>query len=395
MAKTPSQYDARLLDLPYCNWQWDVARSQMNIVNCALENICQVKKESCTEKESSGWIDLLPAHKAARIQSEVMGVLRHQNDFHVRLQVPVEDKIHHMILHGIVAERAADGTPVKIVGISRQEAALKDEVAAQKDFLSNALEEKRKLESILHNAQRLADITQISGSVAHDLNNLLSPIRMSVELLKRKLQDDSVNRYVEIIEDSTARARAVVQQLITFAKEAEAGKQEDVDVNQILHELERMIGATFPKRLSVYFEYGDNLPTIRINSSQLHQALLNLLINARDAMPGNGCLKVSSSCHLQSVEVSVTGRTLYPGPYVTISIQDSGCGIPKEIQDRIFEPFFTTKEKDRGTGLGLPSVAGIITAAGGYIDMSSVVGKGSTFTVCLPAKNLAPTKPNG
>lgn len=246
------------------------------------------------------------------------------------------------------------------------------------------VEDIRKLEAMLLNAQRFEDIAKLAGHIAHDLNNLLAPIRMATELLKRKLEDDSVGRYVEIIETSTGRARAVIQEILTYARESESTETEVIDINHLLRELEGMAGETFPQEISVRFEYDPEVPLVRIAPHQLHRSILNLLVNAKDAISGSGEIRVHVSTHDLEMRVCVGDRCIVPGRYACISVSDTGCGISREIRNEIFDPFFTTKPKEKGTGLGLASVFGIIARAGGFIDLESTEGKGSTFHLFLP-----------
>lgn len=245
-------------------------------------------------------------------------------------------------------------------------------------------ETRRKLEAMLMKAQRFEDIARMSGDIAHDLNNLLAPIRMATQLLKRKLQDPSLDRYVEIIETSTGRARSVIQDILTFSKETEGTERERIDIVPHLKELEKLAKETFPKRIQFKFDCGKNLPEVYMDHNQFHRAILNLLINARDAMEGKGRISLCATLHDLDMKVCVGDKCLVPGRFICISVSDTGCGIPEDIRESIFDPFFTTKPKEQGTGLGLASVYGIIAKSGGFIDLESEVGKGTTFHIYIP-----------
>ena len=249
---------------------------------------------------------------------------------------------------------------------------------------AHGVQELRKLEEMVLNAQRFEDISRLAGDIAHDLNNLLAPIRMATELLRRNLADTSVERYVDIIEKSTGRARSVIQEILAFSREGESSRARDIAVRPVLEELEKMVRETFPRRISVQFSYARNTPPVRIDPDQLHRVVLNLLVNARDAVAGKGSITVRLSTHDVEMRVCVGERCLIPGRYVCIAVSDTGCGIPREIRDRIFDPFFTTKPKEQGTGLGLASVFGLIGRSGGFIDLESTEGKGTTFQLFLP-----------
>jgi O-6-methylguanine DNA methyltransferase len=245
-------------------------------------------------------------------------------------------------------------------------------------------EDRRKLEAMLVNAQRFEDTAKLAGDIAHDLNNLLAPIRMATELLKRKLDDPSVNRYIEIIETSTSRARSVIQEILAYARESETSGSELIDVNPLLHELEKMAIDTFRKEIRIEFKYQEDAPLVELDPHQLHRSILNLLVNAEDAISGSGTIKVEVSTQDIEMQVRVGERCMLPGRFVCISVSDTGSGIKPDIRDKIFNPFFTTKPKEKGTGLGLSSVFGIAARAGGYIDLDSVEGEGTSFHLFLP-----------
>ncbi|NDV62349.1 methylated-DNA--[protein]-cysteine S-methyltransferase [Puniceicoccales bacterium CK1056] len=254
----------------------------------------------------------------------------------------------------------------------------------KKESINPIPEGKQKLEAMLLKAQRFEDIAKLAGDIAHDLNNLLAPIGMSTQLLKRKMQDESLNRYVDIIETSTGRARSVIQEILTFSRETEGGEVEIIAVHPLLKEIEKIVRETFPDRLEADFQYSPTSTKIRIDPTQFHRAILNILVNARDAIKGKGRITLQESVHDLKMKVSVGDRQLVPGRFVCISISDTGCGIPEDIREQIFDPFFTTKPKEEGTGLGLASVYGIIARAGGFIDLESTPGEGSTFHIYLP-----------
>lgn len=270
------------------------------------------------------------------------------------------------------------GTPAK-------EKLLEWEKACQPGNSRNSIPDKHKrLEAMLLKAQRIEDIARLVGDIAHDLNNLLAPIRMSTELLKRKVSDKSLDRYLEIIETSTGRARSVIQEILAFSRETDGGDKQLIEVTPVIRELERISRETFPKRIHLASAYPKEMPWVEMDPTQLHRAILNLLINARDAIEGEGAITIRISSHDLEMQVSAGKRQLLPGRFVCISITDTGCGIPEKIRDHIFDPFFTTKSKEQGTGLGLSSVYSIVSRAGGFIDLESAVGQGSTFHVYLP-----------
>jgi O-6-methylguanine DNA methyltransferase len=243
---------------------------------------------------------------------------------------------------------------------------------------------RRKLEEMLIKAQRFEDISKLSGDIAHDLNNLLAPIRMSTEMLKRKIDDNSLTRYIEIIETSTGRARAVIQEILSFSRESGGGEPQKLNVAKLLGELARLAHETFPKRIQIKTEFKTDFPMVEMDPTQLHRAVLNLLVNARDAIGGKGTVTLGVETDVLKKRVVAGNRELVPGTYVCIYVSDTGCGVNDDIRERIFDPFFTTKPKEQGTGLGLSSVYGIVGRSGGFVDMDSEPGKGTTFRIFLP-----------
>lgn len=230
--------------------------------------------------------------------------------------------------------------------------------------------------------QRLESIGTLAAGVAHDLNNAIAPIMMGIELLKQQYPDEP--QIVDMFESSAKHAADMVRQLMTFAKGAE-GERVALPPGRLVQELERLIHGSFPKNIQLMVKCDPKLPKVLGDATQLHQVLLNLCVNARDAMPHGGTLTLEA--HRKEIDAfyarSVSGAK--PGSYVTLQVHDTGTGIPPEIIDRIFDPFFTTKVPDKGTGLGLSTVMGIVKGHKGFLHVYSQPGQGSTFTVYLPA----------
>jgi len=251
--------------------------------------------------------------------------------------------------------------------------ALKQDIPAQKQ-----------LERQFLRAQRMEGIGQLAGGIAHDLNNVLTPVLLSVEMLRLYLLTDEAVHLLEIIENSARRGAGVVRQVLTFARGAE-GEQAPVRPQDLVGELVHMIGETFPRNITISRVVAEDTPPVRGDASQLHQVLLNLAVNARDAMPDGGTLTVSTGRATVTQRRLTTLGEMPPGDYAVVKVGDTGSGIPLEIHARIFEPFFTTKPQGKGTGLGLPTVHGIIRGHGGFIELHSVVGVGAEFCIYLPA----------
>lgn len=270
---------------------------------------------------------------------------------------------------------------------------IRDEQGAPKAQLSISADvtEKKKRDALALRNQRLESLGTLAGGIAHDLNNVLAPILMSIALLKLKVTDDSGQRLLAMLEINAERGAQLVRQVLAFGRGAE-GDRVLVQPLHIAREIERIVSDTFPKALS--FELvGERDPwTVIGDPTQLHQVLLNLCVNARDAMPTGGKITLKMENVVLDETYASMNHGAKPGSYLAISVTDTGTGIPANIRDRIFEPFFTTKEIGKGTGLGLSTSLGIVQSHGGFINVTSDMGRGTTFKIFLPANAAAATK---
>lgn len=256
--------------------------------------------------------------------------------------------------------------------------------------VNHDLTESKALEQQLLRSQRQEALGALAGGVAHDLNNALAPIMMGVDLLKAKYP--GAPGIVDLFDSSVRRAAAMIRQLLTFAKGSE-GERGSIQVNYLIQEMGGIVECTFPKNITIEVEREKNLPPVLADSTQLHQVLLNLCVNARDAMPAGGRLTLATKrVELTTVHPGMPSNAKV-GIYVVLQVRDTGTGIPPEIRDRIFDPFFSTKSPDKGTGLGLSTVMGIIKGHDGFLEVSSDPGQGTTFTAFLPADTSACTEP--
>lgn len=257
-------------------------------------------------------------------------------------------------------------------------------VVSHEDVTTMKLIEKQHMRS-----QRLESIGTLAGGIAHDLNNSLAPILMGIEILKEDYPKE--NKLIEMVQASAQRGAGMVKQLLAFAKGVD-GERVEFEPAALLGELERLMSGSFPKNIALQVACGADVPRMVGDPTQLHQVLLNLCVNARDAMPHGGRLTVEA----RLVEIDdLYARTLpgaHAGAYVKLRVQDTGDGIPPQILDRIFDPFFTTKSAERGTGLGLSTVVGIVKGHQGFVQVHSLPGQGTVFEVYLPAGPV-PTGP--
>ena len=253
--------------------------------------------------------------------------------------------------------------------------------------------EQKQLEAQFLRTQRLESLGTLAGGIAHDLNNILAPILGFAKLLPLKLPnvDEQTKGFFKIMETNAQRGSALVKQILTFARGLE-GDGGMVQIRHLIDEIEHIIQETFPKTIELATSAPKKLWTVNCDANQIHQVLMNLAVNARDAMPEGGKLIVKA----ENFTVNANYARLYldaqQGPYVLITVADTGVGIPPEIIDRIFEPFFTTKEIGRGTGLGLSTVIDIIKSHGGFVDVVSDIRpetRGTQVKVFLPASETA------
>jgi PAS domain S-box-containing protein len=244
--------------------------------------------------------------------------------------------------------------------------------------------ERKSLEKQLLRTQRMESLGTLAGGIAHDLNNLFMPILMGASLIRRVEVSETTRKAVDNIERCVRRGTDLVKQVLLFARGLE-GSRIVIDTASIVREVQSIAHSTFPKNVMFVTTVAPNLPMLSGDPTQLTQVLLNLCVNARDAMPGGGQLNVS----MESADVELQYAAAHGGSgggrYVIIEVADTGTGIRPEIIDRIFEPFFTTKETGKGTGLGLSTTIGIVRSHGGFLTVSSEVGRGSSFKVYFPA----------
>ena len=272
---------------------------------------------------------------------------------------------------------------------------LRDDEDAPKYFISviSDITERKTLQEQLFRAQRLESIGTLAGGIAHDLNNILAPITMGVELLRLNPASDKAAGLIENIERSARRGADLVKQVLLFARGFE-GTRVAIRPKSLVRELETFITNTFPKNIRFAAGIPLDIWPVQGDATQLQQVLLNLCVNARDAMPSGGELNIRLSNLEIDEQYAAMDQTLNPGRYVTIEIEDTGIGMERETLDRIYEPFFTTKPKSKGTGLGLSTVMGIVRGHQGAIEVSSQPGRGTKFRVLLPALvDIAPDNP--
>ncbi len=265
--------------------------------------------------------------------------------------------------------------------------AIKDAAGKVQACLCIAIDvtEKKKLEAQFLRAQRLESLGMLAAGIAHDLNNVLAPVLMGAPLLRSRMLSQADLQILESIENSAARGAALVRQILSFAHGAGGGGKALIQVKHLIRDISDLMKQTFPKSIRLDEMVVNNLWPLQGNPTQLHQVVLNLCVNARDAMPNGGVLRLRAEnrrIEADEARALADGR---PGNFVVVEVADTGTGIPADVLPRIWDPFFTTKGEGKGTGLGLSTVRGIVASHNGFVTLDTDAGKGTTFRVFLPS----------
>ena len=249
-------------------------------------------------------------------------------------------------------------------------------------IVARDMTEFKMMEAAVLHAQKIDSIGSLAGGIAHDFNNILASVLGSASIMRRKLdEEDRMFKYVQIIEAAARRGSALTRQLLTFARKTETVAK-TVNINSLIEETLHMFERSVSKEIVVKTDLTTDTAIITGDEGQIQQALLNLFLNARDAMPSGGTLSISTRTIIADAHLASRFVSFKPGPCVVITASDTGVGMDKAVRDRIFEPFFTTKEN--GTGLGLSVTYGVVQSNGGFINVESEPGRGSTFSIYLP-----------
>ena len=263
---------------------------------------------------------------------------------------------------------------------------LRDEQGAPTSILviNTDVTDRKRMEAQFLRAQRMESIGTLAGGIAHDLNNVLSPILMSIDMLQLKATDEASKKWLEVLRANAERGGNMVRQVLSFARGVE-GERVALQPKHLIKEIAKILRETFPKSVEINFQLPDDLWIISADATQMHQVLMNLCVNARDAMPEGGSILISGENTVVDENYARMHLEAKPGRFVLITVSDTGPGIAPEILSRVFEPFFTTKEMTKGTGLGLSTALTIVKSHGGFINVYSELHKGTQFSLYLPA----------
>ncbi len=309
-----------------------------------------------------------------RVSQALMDLIEKQKPYDVEFEVTTKDTGESRFVHSqAILQKDDNGNPLKVSGVIHDITERK-QAEAEREKLNEQLQQAQKIESIGH----------LAGGVAHDFNNMLGIILGRTEMALRKMDADNPSvRDLNEIKTAAERSADLTRQLLAFARK-EAIAPEILNLNETVADTLNMLQRLITESIQLSWKPGDDLWSIRMDSTQLDQILTNLCVNARDAIDGIGTITIATrNCSIAAEEQKVDFE-LPPGDYVRLSIADDGHGIDQDQLKQVFEPFFTTKELGRGTGLGLPSVYGAIKQNQGFIDVVSEPGKGTTFHIYLP-----------
>ena len=257
-------------------------------------------------------------------------------------------------------------------------------------IINTDVTEKKRMESQFLRAQRMESIGTLAGGIAHDLNNVLSPILMAIDMLQLRVTDENSKKWFEVMRSNAERGGSMVRQVLSFARGVE-GERVALQPKHLIKEIVKILRETLPKSIEINFQVPTDLWIISADATQMHQVLMNLCVNARDAMPEGGSITIKAENVFVDENYARMHIEAKPGRFVVITVSDTGPGMTGEVQSRIFEPFFTTKEMTKGTGLGLSTALTIVKSHGGFINVYSELHKGSQFSVYLPALDMPGT----
>lgn len=322
--------------------------------------------------------DVLP-ELSQDLAGQIIKILQVQKS--ITAPLIVEDKIVGLL--SVQSDDLGAGDMPAITAFAHQVAAAWHKARLMHD-LKTSLEELKHTQAQLLQAQKMEAMGRLAGGVAHDFNNMLTIVHLSTQLLQRQLRpEDPLREYVHQIDEAGQRASTLTKQLLSFSRR-DIIEPHVVDLSRRIGSLSRMLQRIIGEDVELVTVLADDLWPVYLDPAQIDQAIVNLAINARDAMPAGGFLSIETANVVLDREAVAHQVDVRPGQYVRLTVRDTGVGMDDEVKAHLFEPFFTTKERDQGTGLGLSTVFGIVKRNGGHILVDSQVGKGTTFEIYIP-----------
>lgn len=322
-----------------------------------------------------GWLQTLHAEDRNRVEQELQQTLQTGDGLNTTFRLQPGDPAPRWIAAKSNLFYDASGQPTRMIGVHID------------------ITENKRLEAQFLRAQRLESLGTLASGIAHDLNNIFTPILAAAKLLPLKLPhlDAQVQQLLTMLDTSAQRGADLVQQILSFTRGVE-GKRAVLQVPAVLMELFRILRQTLPKSIAMDTQIAADLWNVFGDATQIHQIFMNLCVNARDAMPEGGILQITAENRQIDAPYARMHLDAQVGAYVMVRVADTGTGIKPEVLNRIFDPFFTTKAVGQGTGLGLSAVLGIVKSHGGFIDVQSSPGQGSQFSIFLPASEAVPAQ---
>jgi PAS domain S-box-containing protein len=379
------------LDLFERNRQREVERQQLRLQNSALEaaaNAIVITDRAGLVQWANDAFTRLSGYKREEAVGHTLRMLKsgvHRPEFYRDLWASV---LAGSVWQGSLTNRRKDGTlyeeEMTVTPVRSESGAITHFIAIKQDVT-----ERKQLEQQFLRAQRMQSVGLLAGGLAHDLNNVLAPVLMALPLLRMGLKPEERDHLIGTLEQSVRRGAGIVRQVLTFARGVEV-QRTSVQVRHLIREVVRIAEETFPRDIHIRSSVPPELWAFLGDPTQIHQVLLNLAVNARDAMPDGGQLTVSAGNLELRGPRQFLGFAIPPGRYVRVTVADTGTGIKPELIDQIFEPFFTTKPPGKGTGLGLSTVLGIVKSHGGLVEVQSRPKQGAQFTFYLPAAPATP-----
>ncbi len=365
-------FESIVENIPHMIFVKDARDLKFVRVNRTAESIIGVPREELLGRND---YDFFPKNEADYFVEKDRRVLQSKDILDIPEETLETRNGRRILRTKKISIQGPDGEPRFLLGIS-------EDITERKE-----MEKKQKaLEAQLFRSQRMESLGTLAGGIAHDLNNVLGPIMLSIHVLKERVKDTKSADLLSLVEGSVKRGSEIVKQVLSFARGAR-GETMLVQLRSLMSDLSRILKETFPRSIQIDVIAPKDIWPIVGDPTQIDQVLMNLSVNARDAMPDGGVLTVSAENVVVQKDSPEVASGLKEGRYVRLRVKDTGIGIPRNIIDRIFDPFFTTKEAGRGTGLGLSTVIAIVRGHDGQVTVSSEAGMGSEFRVLFPASD--------